>query len=102
MAIDSTDTLLAVLKAWLGRFVSLRDDHQALTLALYVLHTYCLQAAGVTPYLIILSPERRCGKTLLLEVLEELCRYGLISSSMSEAALYQAISADLAKRPTLL
>ena len=61
-----THTLLTELKSWLGRFVSLRDDHQALTLALYVLHTYCLQAAGVTPYLIILSPERRCGKTLLL------------------------------------
>lgn len=99
---DSTVALIGEIRAWLGRFVSLRDDHQALTLALYVLHTYCLQAAGVTPYLIVLSPERRCGKTLLLEVLEELCRYGRVISSISEAALFQMINADLAKRPTLL
>ena len=102
MTADSTNALLGEIKTWLGRFVSLRDDHQALTLALYVLHTYCLQAAGVTPYLIVLSPERRCGKTLLLEVLEELCRYGRVVSSISEAALFQMISVDLAKRPTLL
>lgn len=99
---DSTGALLAEIRAWFGRFVSLRDEHQALVLALYVLHTYSLQAAGVTPYLVILSPERRCGKTLLLETLEELCRYGQVISSVSEAALYQMISADLSKRPTLL
>ena len=37
-----------------------------------------------------------------LEILEELCRYGLVASSISEAALFQAINRDLAKRPTLL
>lgn len=99
---DSTATLLDEIRVWLRRFVSLRDEHQERTIALFVLHTYALQTAGVTPYLIVLSPEKQCGKTLLLEVLEELCRYGRISSSMSEAGIYQSINADLAKRPTVL
>ena len=40
------------------------------TLALWVLHTYAFELRDVTAYLGLESPQKRCGKTTLLGVLE--------------------------------
>ena len=41
----------------------------ALAMALWILHTYCLDAAAITPRLAIVSPTKRCGKTTVLKLL---------------------------------
>ncbi len=52
------------------------------------------------PHLAITSPEKRCGKTTLLDILHVLVPRPLSTSNISPAALYRAI--EQMKRPTLL
>jgi Domain of unknown function (DUF3854)/Protein of unknown function (DUF3631) len=94
-----TEQLLGDLEHFLGRYLILPSEHTRLALALFVMHTWALAAAFATPYIIVVSPEKRSGKTRVLEVLEALCRNGRMSASITAAALYQTISAN---RPTLL
>jgi hypothetical protein len=69
------------------------------TLALWVLHTYAFELRDVTTYLGIESPEKRCGKTTLLNILGELVHRAIASSNISSPAFYRVIQE---KRPTLL
>lgn len=80
------------------RYVVL-TDHQLDMIALVIAHTYAIDAAHATPYLVVRSAEKRSGKTRLLEVLELLvCRPWRVTST-SEAALFRKLGQD---RPTLL
>jgi hypothetical protein len=74
-------------------------DAQLLITALWVIHTHCFQTAAQTPYLAVTSPERQCGKSRLLEVLEMLVQRAWLTVVPSEAVLFRKI--DL-QRPTLL
>jgi len=94
----TTHQLLDAVEAFLRRYVVVSDD-AATVLALFVLHSHAFEAAHATPYLVVLSPERRAGKTLLLEVVELLVARAWRVSSASEAAMFRKIAAD---RPTLL
>lgn len=69
------------------------------TLALWTLGTFCYDAFSVFPKLFLSSPERRCGKTVTLEVLEANCCLALMSSSITASAVFRAVNAW---RPTLL
>ena len=91
--------LLADIEATIRRFVVLPGDHEAAALALFVAHTYALEGAHATPYLLIVSPEKRSGKTRLLEVLELMAARPWRVTSASEAAIYRKIAAS---SPTLL
>ena len=62
--------LLDELRAFVRRFVVLPGEHEARAIALWTAHTWAFAAAHSTAYLIVLSPEKRSGKTRLLEVLE--------------------------------
>jgi hypothetical protein len=80
------------------RFVNLTVV-QALIVSLWVVHTYVIAAADATPYLAITSPEKRSGKTRLLEVLASLVAIAWMTGGVSAAALYRKIDRD---SPTLL
>jgi len=69
------------------------------TLALRVLHTYAFELRDVTAYLGIESPEKRCGKTTLLGVLNELVNRPIAASNISSPAFFRVIEEA---RPTLL
>ena len=69
------------------------------TLALWILHTYVLDAADTTPRLALLSPQKRCGKTKVLDLLFHLVQRPLATSNVTAAALFRAIDAC---RPTAL
>jgi hypothetical protein len=90
---------LEAIAALLRQFVVFRNVHQVAAAALYVAHTYAIEAADVTPYLIVTSAQKQSGKTRLLEVLELLVCKPAFVSHISEAALYRTIAAE---RPTLL
>jgi hypothetical protein len=79
---------LIILPAWAAE-----------TLALWIVHTYAFHLRDVTTYVGIESPEKRCGKTTLLSVLNELAHRALASSNISPPAFFRVIE-DLA--PTLL
>ena len=90
--------LLEDVARFVRRFVVLTEI-QADTLALWLAHTHATEAAETTPYLAITSPEKRSGKTRLLEVLELLAHAGLPTANTTDAALFRSIS-ELS--PTLL
>lgn len=73
------------------RFVILSGD-QAILCALWVVHTFAIEAADVTPYLVVTSPERRCGKSRLLEVLRGLVLRAWYVVRPSEAVLFRKLA----------
>ena len=83
---------------FIGRYVVL-DDDERLVVALWVIHTYIFEAFPQTPYLAINSPERECGKTRLVEVLEQICCRAWKVISPSESVVYRKITTD---KPTIL
>jgi putative DNA primase/helicase len=68
-------------------------------MALWTLHTWCIDAFGVTPYIAILSPTMRTGKSRIIEVARELVRRLWPVTDPSAAALYRKIEDE---RPTVL
>lgn len=94
-----TGELIEDLDALLKRLVVLPSRAAALTIALYVLHTWAFEAAHATPYLTIQSPVKRAGKTRLQEILELVVRSPWRVTAASDAAIFRKIEAD---RPTLL
>lgn len=90
--------LLEELRRTIGRFVVL-PAHAGEALALWVLHTYAFELRKVSTYIGIASPEKRCGKTTLMEVLSELVNRPIPAANISPSALFRVIEE---KRPTLL
>lgn len=94
-----TADLLADVLATVDRFVVLPGPAERLALGLWALHSWAFSSAHCTPYLLVLSPERRAGKTRLLEVLELLAARPWRVAGSSEAAMFRKIEAH---NPTLL
>ena len=69
------------------------------TLALWIVHTYAFTFRQVTTYIGVVSPEKRCGKTTLLELLGLLANRSLTAANISPSALFRVIQET---RPTLL
>jgi hypothetical protein len=69
------------------------------TLALWALHTYAFESREVSTYIGIESPERRCGKTTLLEVLRKIVNRPAVTANISSSAFYRVIGRT---RPTLM
>jgi hypothetical protein len=61
--------------------------------------TYLIDLWDHFPHLAITSPEPRCGKTRLLELLQLVCRLGWLVTNASPAVVYRKIAQDV---PTLL
>jgi putative DNA primase/helicase len=82
--------LLEDLRAVLRRYLSLPED-AVVAMALWVLHTWVYKVFDYTPILAVLSPQKRCGKSVTLELLHALSRDGLFSANATAAALYRII-----------
>lgn len=83
--------LLDALVVFLCRFVVFPSVHHARAVALWVVHTYAIDATDVTPRLHIASPEPRCGKSRLVDLLELLVFAPLVVVNISEAALFRTL-----------
>ena len=92
-AIDLDQTLREV-EDFIMRHVYFASAEAATCCALWVAHTYAFEAASVTPYLAITSPEKGSGKTRLLEVLELLVREPWMLASISAAALFRLVASE--------
>ncbi len=67
--------------------------------ALWVLHAHAHDASEVSPILAITSPEKRSGKTTLLELIQEIVPRPFPASNVSTAAVFRSVEKW---RPTLL
>ena len=90
--------LLDVLASVIRRHVVM-SDHSADAAALWVVHTHMLQCLGISPRLAVVSPEKGCGKTTLLDVLARLVARPLSTANASSAAIFRVVEIY---QPTLL
>lgn len=99
-ATDSVDgaELLADLERFLTQHVVLPKGG-ATAMALWIVHTWTHDSAECSPLLVFMSPEKRCGKTSALRVLNAVCARPVPASNISAAALFRAVEKW---RPTLL
>ena len=92
--------LLAQLHATLTRYVILPSAEAAVAVALWIAATHAQASWAHAPRLVIRAPEKRCGKSRLLDIVEGTCHAPLITVNASPAAVYRAIGSDTP--PTLL
>jgi hypothetical protein len=92
-----TSDLLTEVEQTVRRYVIVSSP-QAAVISAWVLHTYVWEHAQHTPYLAVTSPEKRSGKTRLMEVLKLLVRRPLFASDITCAALFALIDTD---KPTV-
>ncbi|MFC4906599.1 DUF3631 domain-containing protein [Actinomadura gamaensis] len=91
--------LLDALRAALTKYVILPSEHAADAVTLWIAATHAQPAWPHAPRLVIRAPEKRCGKSRLLDVVEGTCHNPFITVNSSPAAVYRSISDD---PPTLL
>jgi putative DNA primase/helicase len=80
------------------RYVVLNED-QAVTVALWIAFAHAHDVATHSPILAVESPEKRCGKSTLLNVIAALVPKALPIANITMAALFRTIEKY---RPTLL
>ncbi len=90
--------LLGDIVAFLKRFLVLPQAGPA-TVALWIVHTYGLAAFFISPILAVLSSQKRCGKTLALDILGRLVSRPLFSGNLTAAVAFRAVEKF---QPTLL
>ncbi|WP_328645301.1 DUF3631 domain-containing protein [Amycolatopsis sp. NBC_00348] len=91
--------LLDSLRASLTRYVALPTPETADAIALWIAATHAQPAWAHAPRLVIRAPEKRCGKSRLLDIVEATCHNPFITVNSSPAAVYRSVSED---PPTLL
>ncbi len=90
--------LLDELVAQVLRFVAI-EEHQAQTVAGWILFAHCFEAFEISPRLFVTSPEKRCGKSTLLQVLHKLVPKPLFAGNASPSAMFRLADAD---QPTII
>jgi hypothetical protein len=90
--------VLAEVERFLRSYV-VAGEAQIVAVVLWAAHTFVCEAAEQSPYLAVTSPEKRSGKTRLLETLELLVSNPWRVVLPSEAVLYRKLHRD---KPTLM
>ncbi|MCL7381249.1 DUF3631 domain-containing protein [Streptomyces sp. 35G-GA-8] len=92
--------VLADLQAQITRYVILPSAEALTAVTLWVAATHLQPAWQHAPRLAVVAPEKRCGKSRLLDVLTETVHNCLITVNASPAAIFRSITDD--NPPTLL
>jgi hypothetical protein len=92
--------LLDQVRAAIARYVVLPTAEDLDAVCLWVAATHGQPFWACAPRLVIRAPEKRCGKSRLLDLVEALCFHPLITVNGSPAAIYRSIGTD--DPPTLL
>ena len=81
----------------LRRVVILKSDEHYWALTLWIAFCYSVPQFDYAPRLCFWSPEKRCGKSLALEVTSLLLPNPLMTSSISSASLFRILDRDNSK-----
>lgn len=90
--------LLAEFAETFTRFLALPDG-AATALSLWAFHAHSHDTSSVSPVLALTSPEKRCGKTTLLELLSAVVPRPLPASNVTAATVFRVVQQ---RQPTLL
>jgi hypothetical protein len=92
--------LLDKLRAVVGEYVVMPSDASADAVALWIAATHAIDCWDHATRLVIKSPEKRCGKSRLLDIIEATVFNPLITANASPAAIFRSI--DGKRPPTLI
>lgn len=95
--VDGGD-LLNEIVAKIRKFLVL-PEHAAEAMALWAIFAHALDSFIISPRLAFVSPEKRCGKTTALSVMQELVPKPLPAANITAAAVFRSI--EMAE-PTML
>jgi hypothetical protein len=85
--------LLDAVHAFLCAYVAFPSPAAAVAVTLWAAHTHLAAQFESTPRLALVSPEKQCGKSRVLELLELVCAGAETLSDASPAYLYRRIGA---------
>lgn len=94
--------ILREIEAEFQRFVIYPTEHEPVALALWIVHGHAIEAAEVTPYLHVTSPERRSGKSRTEEVANSLLPEAYRIIVPTAAAIYGLLDVEDGARPPAL
>ena len=86
--------LLLEIHTCLKRYIFFTNESQPTVLALWVAHTWTIDAFDFTPYIHIFSPVKRCGKSTVLDVLELLVAHPWLVGAVTSAALFRKVDSE--------
>jgi putative DNA primase/helicase len=90
--------LLDSIRQVFRRYIVLPKDAD-IALALWVLHAWTMDAGDISPFMVLVSPTKRCGKTSVLILLYFLTPKSELAANITASALFRYIEEV---RPTLL
>ena len=89
-ALDQTEELLR-------QVLVLKSIEHYWALTLWIAFCYSIPEFDFAPRLCFWSPQKRCGKTLALEIVSHLLPNALLTSSISSASLFRTLDKDKTK-----
>src|SRR5215467_2712903 len=90
--------LLSDIERVFARYVFLPTG-ASVALALWTLHAWTMDAGDISPFIVLVSPTKRCGKTTVMIILSYLTPRAELASNISPSALFRYVEEI---RPTLL
>ena len=97
--VDGAD-LLDQVRAAMSRYVVLPSPEALDAVVLWIAATHAQPSWACAPRLVIRAPEKRCGKSRLLDLIEAVVHNPLITVNASPAAVYRSIGTN--DPPTIL
>ena len=91
------ENALTETEALLRKLIVLKLDAHYWALTLWIAFCYSIPQFDHAPRLCFWSPEKRCGKSLALEVVSHLLPNPLMTSSISSASLFRILDRDNSK-----
>ncbi|PBC84281.1 Protein of unknown function [Streptomyces sp. KS_16] len=88
------EQVLAELRAQIARYVVMPSEEALTAVTLWVAATHLQRAWQHAPRLAIVAPEKRCGKSRLLDVITETVHNPLITVNASPAAIFRSVDDD--------
>jgi Protein of unknown function (DUF3631) len=100
-AVDGAELLDEVHDTLTQYVVFANDHHQAPAVTLWIAATHAIPAWQHATRLIISSPQKRCGKSRLMDIVAGLSFSPLLCSDATTAAIFRSIGMDDNRIPTL-
>src|SRR5262249_1579735 len=82
--------LLDAISQVFRRYIVLPQDAD-IALAIWVLHAWTMDAGEISPFMVLVSPTKRCGKTSVLVLLQYLTPRSELASNITPSALFRYI-----------
>lgn len=77
-----------------GRYVVFPDEPSARATALWVAATHGISFWSAAPRLVIISPQKRCGKTRAMDVIAGMSHNPLITANATPAAVFRSLNGE--------